>query len=94
MTLLFARYVYERVAETYIEALEIRAERGDSVSGVASVASFFVSWIDALLIEGVKQFVEPYQRLLESVERRVGAVSRKCTPRTLRHRLQAGRQVA
>ena len=47
ITLLFARSVYERVAQTFIEALEIRAQRGDQVSGVASVASFFVSRIDA-----------------------------------------------
>jgi transaldolase / glucose-6-phosphate isomerase len=49
ITLLFARSTYERVAETFIEALEVRAQRGDAVSGIASVASFFVSRIDTLV---------------------------------------------
>jgi transaldolase / glucose-6-phosphate isomerase len=47
ITLLFSRAMYERVAETFVEALEARAQRGDAVSGVASVASFFVSRIDS-----------------------------------------------
>jgi transaldolase / glucose-6-phosphate isomerase len=54
VTLLFSRAIYERVAETFIEALEVRAERGDPVSGVASVASFFVSRIDTLVESQMK----------------------------------------
>jgi transaldolase len=49
ITLLFSRAIYERVAETFIEALEVRSRRGEAVSGVASVASFFVSRIDTLV---------------------------------------------
>lgn len=47
ITLLFARSVYEKVAELYIEALESRVARGQAVAGIASVASFFVSRIDS-----------------------------------------------
>jgi transaldolase len=46
VTLLFARDVYERVAEAYIAGLEQFAAKGGDVSGIASVASFFISRID------------------------------------------------
>jgi len=46
ITLLFARSVYERVAEIYVEALEARLARGEPIQAIASVASFFVSRID------------------------------------------------
>ena len=47
ITLIFAQEVYRAVAETYINALEARAARGESVDNVASVASTFVSRIDS-----------------------------------------------
>jgi len=46
ITLLFAREAYEQVAHAYIEALEARVARGESIERMASVASFFVSRID------------------------------------------------
>lgn len=46
-TLLFARSMYERVAEAYIAGLERRAVAGQPLDGIASVASFFVSRIDS-----------------------------------------------
>jgi transaldolase/glucose-6-phosphate isomerase len=46
VTLLFSTEVYERVANGYIAGLERRLERGQSLSEVASVASFFVSRVD------------------------------------------------
>jgi len=48
VTLLFSVEAYEKVAETYIEALQKRAAAGKA-PGVASVASFFVSRIDTLV---------------------------------------------
>lgn len=51
VTLLFSREVYARVAEAHLSALEDRAARGEDLSGVASVASFFVSRIDTLADE-------------------------------------------
>ena len=46
ITLLFSRTAYQAVAEAYRAGLEQRIGRGDDVSRVASVASFFVSRID------------------------------------------------
>jgi transaldolase/glucose-6-phosphate isomerase len=52
ITLLFAQSAYEQVAEAYISALEARAKKGEDLSHIASVASFFVSRIDTL-IDGI-----------------------------------------
>jgi transaldolase/glucose-6-phosphate isomerase len=49
VTLLFAVEVYEAVARAYREGLEILASSGGDLSRVSSVASFFVSRIDALI---------------------------------------------
>jgi transaldolase / glucose-6-phosphate isomerase len=49
ITLLFAQSVYEQVAEAFIAALEARAKKGQDISHIASVASFFVSRIDTLI---------------------------------------------
>lgn len=46
VTLLFSVAAYESVAEAYIAGLERRAAAGKPVSGIASVASFFISRID------------------------------------------------
>jgi transaldolase/glucose-6-phosphate isomerase len=49
VTLLFAREMYEQVAHVFIDALTKRKNAGLPVSGIASVASFFVSRIDTLV---------------------------------------------
>ncbi|MBA2665607.1 MAG: transaldolase [Trueperaceae bacterium] len=49
VTLLFGLPRYQAVAEAYIAGLEDRLAAGESVSGVASVASFFLSRIDVLI---------------------------------------------
>jgi transaldolase len=46
ITLIFALERYQEVIEAYFEGLEQRVERGDDISGIASVASFFVSRVD------------------------------------------------
>jgi transaldolase len=48
VTLLFSRAAWASVAEAHLAALEERAARHEPLSGVASVASFFVSRIDTL----------------------------------------------
>lgn len=61
VTLLFAIDAYEAAALAYIEGLEERAARGEDVSKVASVASFFVSRVDTLVdkrLEGKPQAAE------------------------------------
>jgi transaldolase/glucose-6-phosphate isomerase len=47
VTLIFAQRAYGEVARAYIEGLQALVARGADPSGVASVASFFVSRIDA-----------------------------------------------
>src|SRR5580693_9154074 len=49
ITLLFAQSAYEKVAEAFLSALEARAAKGQDISHIASVASFFVSRIDTLV---------------------------------------------
>lgn len=48
ITLLFSVEHYEKVVEAYISGLESRASRGDEIKHVTSVASFFVSRVDAI----------------------------------------------
>jgi transaldolase len=47
VTLLFSVRRYEQVMDAYLRGLAARAAQGDPVDAVASVASFFVSRIDA-----------------------------------------------
>jgi transaldolase len=49
ITLLFAQEAYVKVAEAYIDGLEAAQKAGIDISGIASVASFFVSRIDSLI---------------------------------------------
>ena len=46
ITLLFSLERYERVMDAYLRGLAARADAGEPVDGVASVASFFLSRID------------------------------------------------
>jgi transaldolase len=47
VTLLFSIERYEQVIDAYVAGLERRAELGGALTGMASVASFFVSRVDA-----------------------------------------------
>ena len=49
VTLLFGLDRYQKVAEAYLAGLEDRVAQGKSVKQVASVASFFLSRIDAIV---------------------------------------------
>lgn len=49
VTLLFGLPRYRQVVEAYLNGIEERARQGKAVKRVASVASFFVSRIDALI---------------------------------------------
>jgi len=46
ITLIFSLVRYAQVMEAYLRGLEARAERGESLDHIASVASFFVSRVD------------------------------------------------
>ena len=51
VTLLFARSRYDQVMDAYLTGLERRAAAGESVDTISSVASFFVSRVDAKVDE-------------------------------------------
>jgi transaldolase len=62
VTLLFAIDAYEAVHQAYIAGLETRLARGQSVSGIASVASFFISRIDAAVGQQIDVVLEKETR--------------------------------
>jgi len=55
VTLLFAQESYRKVAEAFVAGLEKRAAENKELSGVASVASFFVSRIDSLIDSQIEE---------------------------------------
>src|SRR5439155_25262853 len=59
ITLLFSIASYEVVAEAYMRALERRNAAGKPLDTVASVASFFLSRIDVLVDELLRQRIVP-----------------------------------
>jgi transaldolase / glucose-6-phosphate isomerase len=84
ITLLFAQSAYEQVAEAFRSALEARAAKGQDISHIASVASFFVSRIDTLvdskLDEKLKTATDPAQKaLLESLHGKVAIANARLT---------------
>jgi transaldolase len=83
ITLLFAQSAYEQVAEAYFAALEARALKGIDVSHCASVASFFVSRIDTLVDNKIKEILKTAtgekRNLLESIEGKIAIANAKLT---------------
>ncbi|MBD1869776.1 transaldolase [Oculatella sp. FACHB-28] len=55
ITLLFSVQSYINTAWAYIEGLEARAAKGEDISKIASVASFFLSRIDINIDERIEQ---------------------------------------
>jgi transaldolase/glucose-6-phosphate isomerase len=86
ITLLFAQSAYEQVAEAFLAALEARVKKGQDISHIASVASFFVSRIDTLIDSQIetklKTVTDPNPRaLLTSLEGKVAIANAKLTYR-------------
>src|SRR5256714_4140932 len=84
ITLLFAQSAYEQVAEAFLAALEARAAKGQDISHIASVASFFVSRIDTLIDskidEKLKSTIDSDQKaLLESIRGKVAIANARIT---------------
>src|SRR5260221_1670836 len=84
ITLLFAQSAYEQVAEAFLAALEARAAKGQDISQIASVASFFVSRIDSLvdskIDEKLKGGADAAQAaLLESIRGKVAIANARLT---------------
>src|SRR6266849_910310 len=84
ITLLFAQSAYEKVAEAYLAALEARAAKGQDLSHIASVASFFVSRIDSLVDSKIDELLktekdEAKRSLLSSLNGKVAIANAKVT---------------
>ena len=84
ITLLFAQSAYEQVTEAFLSALEARAAKGQDISHIASVASFFVSRIDTLvdgiIDEKLKSASKASQKsLLESLRGKIAIANAKLT---------------
>jgi transaldolase/glucose-6-phosphate isomerase len=81
VTLLFSQDMYEEVAWAFVRALEQRAAKGQDLSGIAGVASFFVSRIDtsvdSLIDARLPQATEEQKKLLESVRSKVAIANAK-----------------
>ncbi len=58
VTLLFSMEAYQAVAEEHLAALEARVTKGEPIDRIASVASFFVSRIDAKIDKAVDGLVK------------------------------------
>ena len=59
ITLMFSVEVYRLVARAYIAGLRRRLERGEDVSQIASVASFFVSRVDTKVDKRLEEIGTP-----------------------------------
>jgi transaldolase len=80
VTLLFGLSRYREVVEAYLAGIEARTARGSPVKHVASVASFFVSRIDALLdpqLEGHGTKDRDKEALARSLRGKVAIASAK-----------------
>lgn len=77
VTLIFGLPRYELVAKAYLAGLRERAGRGESVAGIASVASFFLSRIDILIDDELKVLTKNGNRQAESLKGEVAVASAK-----------------
>lgn len=74
VTLLFSVERYKEVAEAYILGLESRLRRGQPIAKIASVASFFVSRVDAAIDQQLK--TNPSSEL-KAVANKIGIANAK-----------------
>ncbi|GBQ09239.1 transaldolase [Komagataeibacter rhaeticus] len=74
VTLLFSLEAYKKVLDAYMAGLEARHAQGLLVSGIASVASFFVSRIDARIDTAIDERIagaDPEAKTLETLRGKV-----------------------
>jgi len=61
VTLIFSLERYKKVMDAYLAGLEKRAEGGEPIQGIASVASFFISRIDSKVDQQLQEIEENFQ---------------------------------
>lgn len=83
VTLLFHMAMYEQVAEAYLRGLEQLVAGGGNPSGVASVASFFISRIDSAVDAQIENRLKTAQgideRILRSLLGKIAIANAKMT---------------
>ena len=80
VTLLFSNDAYKAVAESYIAGLEDRLAKGEDISRISSVASFFVSRIDAQIDKKIDERVaagDPEANALKKLRGKVAIANAK-----------------
>jgi transaldolase len=75
VTLLFGLPRYRQVAEAYVAGIEARAAQGEPVKHLASVASFFVSRIDALVDPLLEKLIAQGSKEVDLAKRARGQVA-------------------
>ena len=77
VTLLFSQASYQAVAEAFMAGLEERVAAGKPVAGIASVASFFVSRIDAKIDKAIDERVKAGEMDLARLRGKVAIANAK-----------------
>jgi transaldolase/glucose-6-phosphate isomerase len=89
VTLLFSRRAHQAAARAFIAGLEKRVARGEKVSRVASVASFFVSRVDTavdgLIAERLPHASRGTREVLRGLSGRVAVANAKLAYAQARH---------
>ena len=82
VTLLFAQSAYEAVAEAFIAGLEDRMAAGRPIAGISSVASFFVSRIDAVMDKAIDTRVAAGETALGALRGKIAIANAKMAYQT------------
>lgn len=80
VTLLFSLETYQAVAEAYMAGLEARLAKGEAIERIASVASFFISRIDARIDKTIDERVnagDPKSDALKAIRGKVAIANAK-----------------
>jgi transaldolase len=72
VTLIFSEPVYKNVAKAFVQALSERQENNESVVGIASVASFFISRVDAAVEKQLTQLPSISEKHKDALIGKVG----------------------
>jgi transaldolase len=84
VTLIFGLPTYTKVATAYIEGLESRLARGESIGRIASVASFFLSRIDVLVDKMLEKAIDAkkYSEIAQALQGQVAVSCAKVAYQT------------
>jgi transaldolase/glucose-6-phosphate isomerase len=96
ITLLFAQEAYIAVAEAFMDGLDTALKAGKDISGIASVASFFVSRIDTLVDSTIdKELQNPgspdREQLLRSLHGKIAIANAKQAYRSYQQMIAGSR---